>query len=77
MHNLIMTILKIVGSNIKKYRTDKGLSQEKLGEAAEVHRTFIGAIERGERNISILTLKKISSALEIPITKLLEDETCQ
>lgn len=60
-----------IGKNIRTLRLSKRLSQEKLGEVAGLHRTFIGAIERGERNISIVTLHKIASALDTSVADLI------
>jgi len=53
-----------VGLNIRRFREDKGLSQEKLAERAGLHRTYIGQIERGEKNIGIRNLEKIANALQ-------------
>lgn len=66
-----MELLKEIGKNIRKQRRSKNYSQEELAERADLHRTFIGGIERGERNITILTLQKIALALESPLTELL------
>lgn len=62
-----MKMLKLIGYRIKQERLKKNISQEKLAEISSLHRTFIGGIERGERNISINTLLKITTALGIPI----------
>ncbi|WP_423800760.1 helix-turn-helix domain-containing protein [Neobacillus sp. SAB-20_R2A] len=62
----------ILGQNIHKYRKIKGLSQEKLAEACNLHRTYIGAVERGERNIAIDNIGKICAALDIDIEQLFE-----
>lgn len=62
----------ILGKNIHKYRNIKGISQEKLAEYSGLHRTYIGAVERGERNISIDNIEKIANALDVDITKLFE-----
>ena len=59
------SILHILGSNIKHYRTALGLSQEKLAEFAELHRTYVGAVERGERNISAKNIAKIAEVLGV------------
>jgi len=64
---------KIFSSNVRKYRIKQNLSQEELAEKAGVHRTYIGSVERGERNITINVMEKISIALEIPITDLFKE----
>ena len=63
-------ILKEFGLRIRELRTKQNLSQEKLSFKTGFHRTYIGMIERGERNISAINLKRISDALEIPIIEL-------
>ena len=63
-----MKLRKIFSSNIRKFRIEKGLSQEELAEKAGVHRTYIGSVERGERNITINVMEKLSIALERQIT---------
>ncbi len=62
-----MNIKQKVGLKIKELRKSKGLSQEKLANLAEIDRTYLPTIERGERNVSIEILEKISKALEIKI----------
>jgi transcriptional regulator with XRE-family HTH domain len=64
-------INKEVGFNIRKIREDKGLSQEKLAELADLHRAYIGQIERGEKNIGLKNLEKIAKALGVDIKDLL------
>lgn len=51
------------GKSLRKYREKAGLSQESLASRARLHRTYIGSVERGERNISLTNIRKISSAL--------------
>lgn len=63
-------ILKLVGSKIRDIRKQNGLSQEQLGEKAGFHFTYIGGLERGERNINLKNLEKISEALGIQIYEL-------
>jgi transcriptional regulator with XRE-family HTH domain len=63
----------ILGRNIYKFRKIKGISQEKLAEDCSLHRTYIGAVERGERNISIDNIEKIAIALEVDIKQLFEE----
>lgn len=60
-----MSLLNVIGDNIRKQRQKIGLSQEALADVAGLHRTYLGGVERGERNISILNLAKIASALKI------------
>ena len=57
--------MHIFAVNVKKYRTKKNISQEKLAELTGLHRTYISAIERERRNISIENIEKISTALNI------------
>ncbi len=65
-------IAKVLGQRIRNYRTSKGLSQEKLAELAGCHPTYIGQIERGEKNATVESIEKISSALDISLSKLFE-----
>lgn len=69
------SILNIIASNIKHYRTARGLSQEKLAELAELHRTYIGAVERGERNISAINIARIAKALGVEPYSLMKKES--
>jgi len=52
-----------IGNRIRKLRKGKGLSQEDLGAKADLHYTYIGAVERGEKNCSVKTLEKIADGL--------------
>lgn len=75
-HKLTMktdTILDIFGANVQKYRTEAKLSQEMLAEKAGVHRTYIGMIERSEKNVTLLSMEKIAKALNVSIPTLLKD----
>jgi len=60
-----------VGKNIRKIRENRGLSQEALSDLAGVHRTYIGMVERAERNITLVSLEKISKALRVSMKDLL------
>lgn len=51
------------GARIRELRKQKGISQEKLADLASLHRTYVGGIERGERNVSLLNIIRISQAL--------------
>ncbi|OPZ31916.1 MAG: HTH-type transcriptional regulator SinR [Bacteroidetes bacterium ADurb.BinA174] len=64
-------ILEIFGHNVQKYRKKKGISQEKLAEIAGVHRTYVGMIERAEKNITLRNMEKIAKALDVKIKDLL------
>jgi len=61
------------GHKIRKERLKKKLSQEKLAEIAGVHRTYIGMIERAEKNITLTNIEKIAKALKLDISKLFKD----
>ncbi|HEY9060050.1 MAG TPA: helix-turn-helix transcriptional regulator [Pseudobacteroides sp.] len=58
------------GVNVRKYRNEKGFSQEKLAEITGLHRTYISDVERGTRSISLDNIEKLANALEIQVYKL-------
>lgn len=62
---------RLLASNILEIRHDRGWSQEELAGKAGLHRTYIGAIEREERNVSIDNIERIARAFRIPVSKLL------
>ena len=66
--------LKRIGNQIRELRTEANLSQEKLSFECELDRTYIGSVERGERNISVINLRKIAKALKTNIPVLLNVE---
>ena len=66
-------LAKILGQRIRNYRTEKKLSQERLAELAGCHHTYIGQIERGEKNATIESIEKIASALNVSLSKLFEN----
>lgn len=61
----------IVGRNVRRIRQSKGLTQEELAFEAEIDLTYVGGIERGRRNPSLLVMARISEALSVPLIKLL------
>lgn len=63
-------ILKKFASRLKEFRVKKGFSQEKLGELAGLHRTYIGMVERAEKNLSLKNISKLAKALEVRIEEL-------
>lgn len=66
-------ILINFGAKVRLARTNKQISQEKLGELSGLHRTYIGMIERGEKNITLLNIQRISQALELPMSHFFQD----
>ena len=65
-------ITKILGQRIRNYRVHRALSQEKLAELSGCHPTYIGQIERGEKNATIESIEKICFALDVPLSQLFE-----
>lgn len=68
-----MNIQGRFGKNVKRHRRARGLSQEQLAHLAEVDRTYIPSIEKGERNVSILVAQRIADALGVAIQELFQD----
>ncbi len=66
----LMDIIKVFGTNVRKYRKEKGVSQEKFAEFCGLHRTYISDIECFRRSISLDNIQKIADALEIDTYKL-------
>jgi transcriptional regulator with XRE-family HTH domain len=64
-------LLKRFGQRVRDVRASKGFSQEALALACDLDRTYIGGVERGERNISLVNIYRLSKALEIPASDLL------
>jgi transcriptional regulator with XRE-family HTH domain len=64
--------LKQLGERIRKLREERGLTQAQFGDHCELHRTFIGSVERGERNVAILNLRRIAQVLRVPVADLLK-----
>ena len=65
-------MLKRLGARLRDLRHQQGISQEKLAELAGLHRTYVGAVERGERNISLINLTALSIALGVRLNTLVE-----
>lgn len=66
-------ILVKFGQRVQTIRKELGLSQEQLAEEAGLHRTYIGMIERAEKNITLCNIEKIALALKIPICDLFKE----
>ena len=65
-------ITMIVGERIQSYRRNAGLTQEKLAEIAGIHHTYVGQLERGEKNATLETIEKVTRALDITFEELFE-----
>lgn len=63
-----------VGRNLRAYRKERGLSQEAFAEVLGVHRTYMGAIERGERNLTLKSVERIAAKLDVEARWLLRPE---
>ena len=59
------------GNNVRALRKERGFSQEELAHRAGLHRTYVGMIERAEKNISLMNIERIATALEVQISDLL------
>ena len=68
---------KIIARNILKYRHEKGLSQEDFAFKCNLHRTYVGAIERCERNITIKTLQTLAKTMSISVVQLLTGDNIE
>lgn len=64
----------ILARNIKRLRSVREISQEALADLAGLHRTYVGAVERGERNVSLDNIEKLAVALGVTLSRLLKDE---
>lgn len=62
---------KTVGANVRAWREERGISQEALADLVGVHRTYMGGIERGERNLSLKSVERLASALKVDPLELL------
>ena len=67
-------ITQILADNIRAFRKIKGISQENLADMIGFHRTFVGSIERGERNVTLSTLEVVASTLGVSVPRLLTEK---
>lgn len=72
MANLTRQYQIFLGDKIRAERVRKGISQEQFGELAKVHRTYVGMIERGEKNITLQNLVKFAKALGLQVRDLID-----
>ncbi len=68
-----MDVTQVFAENIKRLRREQGISQEALADKAGLHRTYIGAVERGERNITLLNANRIAEALDVKLSDCLKE----
>lgn len=73
MKNESKQFLQQIGDKVRELRTDHNLTQAQLADASGLHRTFIGSVERGERNVAVLSLRRIAKALRVSVSRLVED----
>lgn len=66
----IMDITQFFGEKVRSIRKEQQLSQDELADQCNLHRTYIGAVERGERNITLINAEKIANALQVSLSEL-------
>lgn len=69
-----MEIRKVLAGNVRALRSRLGISQEELGDICGLHRTYVGSVERAERNVTLSTLETLSEALGVSVPNLLIPE---
>lgn len=67
--------LQHVGFRVREHRAAAGLTQAELAEKCGLHRTFVGSVERGERNLALLSLRRIAQALRVTPAELIADQS--
>jgi transcriptional regulator with XRE-family HTH domain len=70
-----MDVRRRVGLNVKRFRAERGLSQEELAFECGLHRTYVSGVERGVRNPTVVVLEKIAKALKVATSLLLEERS--
>ncbi len=73
MLNGRMDVTQVFAENIRRLRLAKGISQEALADLAGLHRTYVGAVERGERNITLISASRIAEALGVTLSDCLKE----
>lgn len=71
--NADKALLRTFGAAVRQRRQASGLSQEDLAERADLHRTYVGGLERGERNVGLLNVARLAKALGVTVAELVED----
>lgn len=68
-----LTVAQSVGQTMRAHRTQLGLSQDDFADVIDMHRGYYSAIERGEKNITLNTLRRVAAGLGVPMAELLRD----
>ncbi|KTE21533.1 MULTISPECIES: helix-turn-helix transcriptional regulator [Sphingopyxis] len=76
MHKSGGNTRNILATNLRRLRSSMGMSQEALADLAHLHRTFVGSVERQERNISLDNIERLAVALGVSVSELLRQEEC-
>jgi transcriptional regulator with XRE-family HTH domain len=74
MENSASSLRVLFAANVRRFRLRRGLSQEKLADLAGLHRTYVGSVERGERNISIDNVGRLAEALGASAAELVSEQ---
>ena len=69
-----LPILEVFGRNVRNLRVEQGLSQEQLADRAGLHRTYVGMIERAEKNITLCNIEKLAKAMNVKVSTLVNNE---
>jgi len=72
-----MEVRRRVGLNVRKFRKERGFSQEELAFECGLHRTYVSGVERGVRNPTVLVLEKIARALDVASSRLLDERSAK
>ena len=64
-------LTNILAENLRAFRKSKGVSQEELADMCDLHRTYVGSVERGERNVTLSTLETLAAVLGVDVPELL------
>ena len=70
-------LTQILADNLRDYRNTKRISQEELAEVCGLHRTYLGSVERKERNVTLSTLETLAAALGVSVPELLTKRACK
>jgi transcriptional regulator with XRE-family HTH domain len=72
MWHTMAKLIDVFARNVRLLRQGADLSQDELAERAGLHRTYVGSIERGERNVSLQNIERLAKALKVPASRLME-----